>query len=642
MLQFMRKVFFVFLLTIINFSFSQENLIFDELIEAEAKSASKIIAHKANINTANYDISYHKLELNIDPAIAFIDGIVSTTFTAKSTMNTVTFDLSNNMTVSEVTQSGITLTYTQNANNELVITLSQTLPQGQESTVKITYSGNPVSSGFGSFEQETHNGIPIVWTLSEPYGAMGWWPCKQDLNDKIDNIDVYITTPKQYVAVSNGLEQSQTINGTHKTTHFKHKYPIPAYLIAFAVTNYQVYSHTVNNNGKPFDIVNYVYPEDLTTAQSQTGITVDIMNIFTELFGEYPFADEKYGHAQFGCRCGMEHTTVSFMGSFSRGLIAHELAHQWFGDKITCGSWKDIWLNESFATYLSGLTIENLDGNDPFIQWRKSKNNSITARPDGAVYLSDQDTTSVGRIFSSRLSYNKGSMVLHMLRKKLGDAVFFQSLKNYLADPNLAYGYAKTPDLIAHFETVSGENLTEFFKDWIYNQGYPSYSLKWFQPQPNQIKITINQSQSHASVAFFEASVPIRIHGVGDEILDIVLNNTTNGQEFTETVNFKVTSIEFDPNAHIISKNNSVTLGVNNEVLASQFTVYPNPVTDDILIKKPNHIHIEKITIFNSIGQIEGQLNSTNTINVSKLNSGLHFLRIQTEQGVLHKSFLKK
>lgn len=637
----MQKIVLLFLLISINFSFSQENEIFNELIESEAKSASKIIVHKANINTANYDITYHKLEFTVDPAIAFINGIISTTFTAKSIMNTVTFDLSNNMTVSEVTQNGTVLNHSQST-NELVITLSQSLAQGQETTVKITYSGNPISSGFGSFEQATHNGAPIVWTLSEPYGAMGWWPCKQDLNDKIDAIDVFITAPKQYVSVSNGLEQGQVVTGSTKTTHFKHGYPIPAYLIAFAITNYEVYSHTVTNNGNPFDIVNYVYPEDLTTAQSQTGITVDIMNVFTELFGEYPFADEKYGHAQFGCRCGMEHTTVSFMGNFNRGLIAHELAHQWFGNKITCGSWKDIWLNESFATYLSGLTIENLDGNDSFIQWRESKNNSITSSPNGAVYLSDQDTTSVGRIFNGRLSYNKGSMVLHMLRRKLGDATFFQSLKNYLVDPKLAYGYAKTPDLITHFEAVNGENLTEFFKDWIYNQGYPSYSLKWFQQQTNQIKITLNQNQSDVSVSFFEAPVPVRVHGENGEILNLVLNNNSNGEEFTEAVTFKVTKVEIDPDSHLISKNNSVTLGIDDEVLASQFSVFPNPVTNELTVKNPNQIHIEKITIFNSLGQLERQLKNVNTINVSTLMNGLHFLRIQTEQGVFHKSFLKQ
>ena len=185
-----------------------------------------------------------------------------------------------------------------------------------------------------------------------------------------------------------------------------------------------MYSHTVTNNGNPFEIINYVYPENLTSAQASTPVTVSIMELFSNKFEEYPYASEKYAHAQFGWGGGMEHTTVSFMGSFGRNLIAHELAHQWFGDKITCGSWKDIWLNEGFATYLSGLVIEEFDGEPSFKNWKQGRVSSITSQPDGAVYLSDSDTTSVSRIFSSRLSYNKGAMVLHMLRKKVGDANF--------------------------------------------------------------------------------------------------------------------------------------------------------------------------------------------------------------------------
>lgn len=643
-----QQLLLVLLLFVVDVSFSQKiNRSFNQLIEAEAKAASKTINYKANINTANYDVTYHKLEWTVNPSIAFIEGVVTTNFTAKSDMTTVTFDLADNMNVSGVTQNGMPLSYSQNTNDELIITLSTTLQLGQSTSVVISYNGNPISSGFGSFEQTTHNGDPIIWTLSEPYGAKGWWPCKQDLNDKIDSIDVFITTPQfnasneEYIAVSNGLEQSQTINGTNKTTHFKHQYPIPAYLIAIAVTNYSIYAHTVDNNGNPFEIVNYVYPESLTSAQNQTGVTVDIMNLYTQLFEEYPFSNEKYGHAQFGWGGGMEHTTVSFMGDFNRGLIAHELAHQWFGNKVTCGSWKDIWLNEGFATYLAALTIENLDGDSSFKDWRISTVNSITSAPDGAVYLSNTDTTSVSRIFNGRLSYRKGSMVLHMLRKKLGDAIFFQGLKNYLADSNLAYAYAKTPDLIGHMETASGEDLTAFFNDWVYNQGYPSYMLTWYQPQTNQLKITI--SQSHASVSYFEAPIPIRIHGTGGEILDLILNNTFNGEEFTETINFQVSQIEIDPDVHLISKNNNTVLGVKNEILSSKFTIYPNPVSAYLKIHKPNDVFIETISVFNALGQIEHKLlQPSENINVSSLSSGIYFMKIKTDNGIAYKSFLKQ
>src|SRR5690606_11927615 len=191
-----------------------------------------------------------------------------------------TFELVDNMVVSEVTQRGSQLSFTQNSNDEVVITLPQMQNQGVLDSLSISYSGNPISSGFGSFEIDTHNGVPVLWTLSEPFGAKAWWPCKQDLIDKIDSIDVYITTPRfspgndEYMSVANGLEMSQTINGNDKTTHFKHQYPIPAYLIAIAVTNYTIYSHTVDNNGDPFDIVNYIYPENLAYAQQRTPVTV--------------------------------------------------------------------------------------------------------------------------------------------------------------------------------------------------------------------------------------------------------------------------------------------------------------------------------------------------------------------------------
>ncbi len=615
---------------------------------AEAKNAMRQMMSRSNLNTGNYDVKYHRLELNVDPSMAAISGDITTYFEAKEAMTEITFDLADNMTVSQVLQRGNSLGFTQNTNDEVVITLSLTQSQGVLDSLTVSYSGNPVSSGFGSFEQTTHGNDddPIIWTLSEPYGAKGWWPCKQDLVDKVDSIDVHITTPefnplnKAYIAVSNGLEISQTVANTEKTTHFKHRHPIPAYLVAIAVTNYEIYSHQVPNNGNPFDIINYVYPESLVSAQASTGVTVDIMNIFTNSFEEYPFADEKYGHAQFGWGGGMEHTTVSFMGSFSRGLIAHELAHQWFGNKITCGSWKDIWLNEGFATYLAALVIEDLDGEASFKSWRQQTTNNITSQPDGAVYLSNQDTTSVNRIFSGRLSYNKGAMVLHMLRQKLGDSDFYQGLQDYLDTPNLAYDFAKTQDFNDAMEISTGENLDEFFNDWIYNQGYPSYTVNWEQ-NGNQLQLLVSQSQSHTSVSFFEVGVPIRVVGTLGETLDIVLDHTTNNEQFLETVNFTVQDVLFDPDFDLISKNNNVILSAEEYQFDIDILLFPNPTTSEISIIKPENLKIDTIRIYNSLGQLLLQKEWVSTIDLSNLASGILFVQLQTENNVINKRIIK-
>lgn len=646
----MMKAYLFVLLFLITTPFMAQDYLksFTKIQEAEAKMALKKMNQQFSLNTGNYDIKYHRLDITVNPAVAFISGVVTTYFEAKEALTQITFELTDNMTVSAVTQRGNALSFVHNVNDEVVVTLPQIQNLGVLDSLTISYSGNPESSGFGSFEQTTHSGTPVIWTLSEPYGAKGWWPCKQDLIDKIDSVDVYLTTPiltpnnEDYVAVSNGLEISQTMSGNFKTTRFKHNYPIPAYLIAIAATNYSVYSHEVANNGNPFDIVNYVYPENLAYAQASTPITVDIMNVFSTLFEAYPYADEKYGHAQFGWGGGMEHTTVSFMGSFGENLIAHELAHQWFGNKITCGSWKDIWLNEGFATYLSGLAIENINGNDDFTVFKQDRIGSITSQPGGAVYLSDADTTSVGRIFSSRLSYNKGSMVLHMLRKKLGDVPFFQAMKDYLSHPDLAYNYAKTDDFINIVETTSGEDLTEFFSDWLYNQGYPTYTLRWNQPSSTSVFFNVSQVQSHASVDFFEVPIPVRLIGINGETQDVILDNTTNNQNFLKTTTFTVADVLFDPEKDIISKNNSVTLSTEAVNLEANFTLYPNPTTDIIYIQKPENLQINQVKIYNALGQLLDTNFSPSSMDFSRYAYGILFVKFETSIGIINKTVLKK
>lgn len=611
-----------------------------DIAQMEQKMAGKKINFNVNTNTLNYDITYQKLEFTVDPKNYFISGIVTNTFTSLSALTTVTFDLTNQLTVSSVTENGISVPFLQNNDNELVINLPNVLNSGASTSLEIQYSGVP-ATGENAFNVTTHNNSPILYTLSEPYGARDWWPCKQDLNDKADAIDIYITAPLQYTSVSNGIEtEAPIINGANKTTHFHHSYPIPAYLVAIAVTNYSIYNQTGGTAPNQYPIINYIYPETLASVKTQLNQTPLILDLFENLFEIYPFHTEKYGHAQFEWGGGMEHTTVSFMNNFSRSLIAHEMAHQWFGNKITCGAWNDIWLNEGFATYAESLVIENFDGQAAFIFEKNAMINNITSKTNGAVYVTDAELSDVNRIFSSRLTYNKGAMVLNMLRFQLGDALFFKAIKNYLKDLNLAYKYAKTVDLQTHLEAVYGSSLAEFFNDWVYNQGYPTYTITAQNLENGKAKFTINQKQSDNSVSYFEMPVPIRVFGSGGQQLDLVLNNVVNDESFTENIPFTITDLIFDPQKNIISKNNSATLVLKKfELTSSQLSL--NSDNTILTLDIPSEITIEKIQFYNVAGQKIITTNSTTTWDISSWASGVYIIKVKTNAGSQQLKFVK-
>jgi len=268
----------------------------------------------------------------------------------------------------------------------------------------------------------------------------------------------------------------------------------------------------------------------------------------------------------------------------------------------------------------------------------------ITSQSGGSVFCTD--TTSVNRIFDGRLSYRKGAMVLHMLRYKLGDEDFFQGVKNYLADPALAYGYAKTIHLQNHLETQSGTDLTEFLADWFTGEGYPSYDIEWNQ-NASDLYIKINQLQSHGSVSYFEMPVPIKVMGAGSEDVEwLRLENTENGQLFVENVDFAITSIQFDPDIQLISNYNSVshnpTLGTTENLFEGILPII-NPVKDQIVIQTTNAVSILKTAIYNSLGQkIFEQNNNNSILNVHSLPSGIIVLHVTTDKGMFYQKLIKE
>ncbi len=591
-----------------------------------------------------YDYQYARCEWGIDPAVRFISGSVTTYFAPRqSGFTNMEFDMDSTLLVDSIIYRGSSISYSRPSYYILNVSLGASLPANVTDSITIYYHGVPNSSGFGAFEQNSHAGTPIIWTLSEPYGAQEWWPTKQDLNDKIDSVDIIVTVPSGNKVGSNGKLISEVTTANKTKVHWRSRNPIAAYLIAIAVTNYSAYSHQAQLTNGPMPILNYVYPEDLFTAQNLTPATTQIIQFFDSLTIPYPFEDEKYGHAQFGWGGGMEHQTMSFMGSFNYSLIAHECAHQWFGNHITCGSWEDIWLNEGFATYFEGLTVERYQSQGVWDYWKILRRDNIIKQPGGSVFCTD--TNNINRIFSGRLSYDKGAYLLHMLRWQIGDTAFFQGIRNYLNDPALAGGYARTSDFKAHMETASGQNLTNFFNMWFIGEGYPTYQIFWNQ-QGNTVNLTVNQTTSHPSVSFYDMPIPVKFEGFGVDTT-LRLNHTSSGQTFTLNIPWKVNKVEFNPGFWILSGLNQV-IGLRENTLSSKIHVYPNPATNQLNIEGfTEDNRLEELTITDMLGRtilsqtilnFEAKL----SLDVSKLKTGLYLIQFKSESGVYKQEFVKE
>jgi len=645
------KIVLVLVLFAINtFAKAQDPLRKEILTHSAEEACSHHKQSKAlltNYAASNVNVNYCKCYWEIDPAQVYIKGYVNTHFiTTEANVSSITFELDTAMIVDSVIFNSQSISHYDSGQYTLVVDLGTSLILGHHDSIKIFYQGAPgAGAGFGAFIKSTHANEDVIWTLSEPYGAREWWPVKNDLSDKIDSIDIIVRTPDNHRAASNGLLISEITDGNDKLYHWRHRYPIAAYLVAIAVTNYHVYSDYAIVGTDTIEILNYVFPEDSTMAKNKTPNTIGALQLFSNLFIDYPFKNEKYGHAQFGWGGGMEHQTMSFMGSFSHGLIAHELAHQWFGDMATCGSWHDIWLNEGFATYLTGLTYENMSNKVYWEDWKDSKIKSITSDPGGSVYV--DDTTSVSRIFSSRLSYNKGSYLLHMLRWVIGDSAFFTGAQNYLNDTAISYSYAKTSMLKTHLENASGKNLNDFFNDWFYGEGYPSYSINVLSFPNGNIDITLNQTPSHVSVNCFKMPVPIRLKGSAIDTI-VVVNNTQLSQTFSLNLPYQIDSVFFDPDKHLCAKG-TISLTVNADMITNNIKnieVFPNPANNVVnvigLSKNTNRIEVVSASGKKVFSKNVTKRSNSHIIDVSSLSAGVYFVEIYSDNKKEIRKFIKK
>lgn len=584
-------------------------------------------------NGDNIDIRQYICHWWINPNNDSIQGKVCIVFKAlQNNTSVITLDMASNLAVTAKKFRSFNPAHNFPNTRTLRVNLSpQVVNLGEVDSIIIWYKGRPIPSPFGSYSRILHEGVPVIYTLSEPYGAKDWWPCKQSLTDKADSVDFTISCPLDFRAATNGLLVSETVNGNIRSSRWKHKYPCATYLLALAVTNYQFFRLKATlSSGDTLPIDHYCYPESYSAWSSEMLPIIKIMQDFDSILAPYPFAKEKYGHAQFAFGGGMEHQTISFMGNTDFGLQGHELAHHWFGNLITCGSWKDIWLNEGFASYMDAS--EQVRTN--YSTWNAiatSWQDYFFQDPSGSVYCTD--TSDIYRIFSGRLSYVKGGYLLHMLRNKMGTEPFYTALRNYLNDPALRYGFAKTTDLKNHLEQVYGQSLTPFFDDWLFGEGYPTYQIQ-SMIDGNQVQVVVNQTQSHPSVSFFEGRVPLRFFNTLKDTL-IVLDINENGQTANLQLNFSPTGIEYDPEKEILAKWQG-TIIAKNQPLFKQKLVNLKQIGNSVSLSSGD---LETgFRILDGVGRIikSGQLSSNHKQDFY-LPPGVYHFQFQQENLIDHQ-----
>ncbi len=598
----------------------------------------------------NYDVTYIHLDVSVSNMKNSIEGNVTTQAKALSeNFNEYVFELSADLKIDSVLINGEKLSV-QNIGAVRIVAIPQVIPQGSLFTAQVFYLGQP-QQGEGFFSKGIRNDYNEEWdvratyTLSEPYFAADWFPVKQSLQDKIDSTDVWITVTDDLMAGSIGLLQNvTTLSNGKKRYEWKHRYAVSYYLISLAVAPYQEYSYYVHfeNSSDSMLFQNYIYdrPDYLEKNKEQIDETVKMIHQFSRLFGRYPFWQEKYGHCITPLGGGMEHQTMSTMGNFGKYLVAHELAHQWFGDNVTCATWADLWLNEGFASYLEYLYSAEFESKEISKKRLDDLHHYASIATSGKVY--NTDTIDVNRVFNYPLTYAKPAVVIHTLRYLFGnDSLFFTMLKDY--QEIFALGNASTNDFILHVNEYVGSNMFWFFEEWIYGEGYPVIDVIWNQVD-NDVYFELKQN---TSVPFSDATfqIPLEIKFISensDTTITIPMNKQS--EIFTFKWSNSINRLEIDPANWVL---NGVGKVAKNKALYSlsgadtnMFYVYPNPAA--------HSWHIDGIPkecrffLFDISGRIvwEGYNGDDNfiEINSENLSKGTYTLRAINKAAGVDKS----
>jgi len=640
----MKKI--IFLLSIITASLQAQNKFACAAakIKSHANATARTASMLASTSLVNledqYDLNFYHLNLTLSINNKVVSGNVRTLATVKSaTLDSFAFELYSSHTIDSVILNGVNTAVSRNG-DEARVPFATPLAQGSAIDATVYYHGTAPTINGSSIGDGYNNGTSPTWsnksayTLSECYHAYEWFPCKQQLRDKIDSSWVFVTTDSANKVGSNGVLTNVVTIGNTRRFEWKNNHPIDYYLISVALAKYIDYSIYAHPQGTTDSILiqNYIYnnPATLPYVKGIVDSTRQFIELFSKLYGMYPWADQKYGHCETVLGGGMEHQTMTTIGAFDWSTVAHELGHQWFGDKVTCGTWHDIFMNEGFAVYTEYLAREHLEPTQaaPFML---AAHNDVMSAVNGSVY--NPDTTNENRIFDTRLTYDKGGAVLHTLRFVINnDSMFFLSYRNYLQQFN--HSTATIADFQTSVQNTTGLNLNLFFTQWVYGEGYPTFNVHWNQ-QGNNFTMRSIQTVSDISVTplFITPIQYTLLRSIGDTTIRVM--HATDTAWYNFQVNGTVTGIIVDSANWIINKvigptHDGTLSGINTyNHIEAETSVYPNPANDMITVKSEGNF---TFTLYDVTGKLilTKKCDTVENIDVSKLAAGMYFYQVNS------------
>ena len=516
----------------------------------------------------NYDVQHYRIELSFDWAKQSVTGETTIKFQPfASDVKEVEIDAGDMKIKSVKLAGGASLKYRYVDGEKLFVMLDRAYPAGQDVSIAIGYEATPKQGLTFITPSEADPTRPHqIWSQGEARTNHYWFPCYDYPNDKA-TAELIATVDQKYRVISNGALVGTTRNGANSTWHWKMDRPFSSYLISIIVGQYEEVKDEFK--GKP--VVSYVYPGQTEDAHISFGKLAQMVAFYSQKIGyDYPYA--KYAQTMVRDFGGaMENITATTMTDnavhdkraaldvSSDEYMSHELAHQWFGDLLTCRHWGEIWLNESFATFFEALWNEHDKGKDHYLYEMYGNQQAYfqawfqgNRRPIVTLRYSDPDA-----LFDT-YAYPRGGAVLSMVRFVLGEEMFWKAINHYVKKNQ--WQNVETSDLSSAIEEATGQNLEWFFDEWVYRMGHPEFEITSTYDGAKSLKLTVKQTQKpddkrpwFPSPDFFTMPVDIAVTTAGGEKIHRVWIDKRE-KEFTFEVDSKPLIINFDRGNYIIKQ----------------------------------------------------------------------------------------